>query len=71
MHCYMVGGTFEREVNAFLECSGRHNLGIDKLQSYAEKWVWPRGYAHAKNVCQGRTLNGSASEFVSLAPVLE
>lgn len=76
LHCYCQGGVFVHEVNAFVWRLWEHGFGIDKLDAYLQAFVWPRSMPSALKICRTTSnelrddLNGSASEFLSLAPVL-
>ena len=76
-HTYLSDGVFVQEINAFLKELEPHGLGISQLDAYLQVWQWPRGFAHGRRVCRHdddtlrSTLNGTASEFWSLVPVLQ
>ena len=69
MHCYMVGGVFVKETESLLQRLHPHGMGVSALHAYVQHWQWPLGYGHAKKTCHNK-LNGSASELMSLAPIL-
>jgi len=72
-HCYFVNGIFDGEVEALLLALGRTKcgLGFEALHQYLQLWVWPKGYASGATVCKKLTeLKGTASEYLSFAPVL-
>jgi len=70
MHCYLVGGGYEREVGFFCEALSPHDLGLAKLDQYVKRWVWPQGYAHAKDCFSTKKFTGTASEQISLSQVI-
>ena len=71
MHCYLVGGMFQREVSEMVLRLDYGGLGADRLHSFLKGWSWPKGYGDAKSCfAQGR-LTGTASQSISLAPPLE
>ncbi len=71
MHCYLVNGLFQREVSEFASRLKGHSLGADRIHDYLQSWNWPRGYVDAKSCFAKHKLTGSASQCISLAPVLE
>ena len=76
-HCYLADGIFNVECDATLHELGAHDLGVATLDPYLSMWTWPRAYASAKKVCRHldgtlrSKISGSASEMLSLRPVLE
>ena len=77
MHVYLQGGVLVNEVAAFLERAGGHGLGIATLDAYLARFQWPKRMPSATSICRDTknelraTPNGSASEYLSLVPVLE
>ncbi len=73
MHVYFTTGIFDGEVAQFLNIMNKHGdatVSMNALHEYLQKWTWPKAYAPAKNVlCKGR-LDGTASMYLSLSPVL-
>ena len=72
-HVYFCGGPFEVEAQAFfdrLEASGS-GLGFQAFHEYAQRWTWPGGFASGKNCAKKGHWHGTASEYLSVAPVLE
>eukprot|EP00959_Pyramimonas_sp_CCMP1952_P468222 9492860-Pyramimonas_sp.AAC.1 len=73
MHCYCVDGTLVKEVSEFEERLADHGLGGAYLNQYMQLWRWPNAYAHARQVFRKHADHspaGSASEYLSLCPVL-
>eukprot|EP00959_Pyramimonas_sp_CCMP1952_P115209 2408318-Pyramimonas_sp.AAC.1 len=72
MHCYMIDGTFVRETTALLQNLEPHGFGPEQFFEYCQSWQWPKSYGHARDICKsGDEPSGTASEFVSMAPVLD
>lgn len=70
-HIYFIKGAFHLEINALLYALTPHRLGHEALRLYLQRWEWPGGYADPKGLIQvGKYLNGTASEQVSVCPVL-
>ena len=51
MHCYFVDGVFVWEFRALMMRLQEHSLGHSTFNNYLQSWVWPRGYASSKKVC--------------------
>jgi hypothetical protein len=71
-HVYLCGGVFDGECQAFFEHLEEDNsgLGFAAFDAYATEWVWPKGYANGKSCAKKGRWNGTASEYLSVAPVL-
>ena len=65
-----IGGAAVREIDALVELLDSAGYGVGPLHVYLQHYEWPRGYAHARNICQNGQVAGSMSEYMSLAPVL-
>eukprot|EP00959_Pyramimonas_sp_CCMP1952_P042865 896903-Pyramimonas_sp.AAC.1 len=70
MHCYLVGGAFEREVDLYVQKTSDYHLGYAVLDAYVRRWEWPKGYAHARECFTDGRFSGTASEQISLAPII-
>ena len=73
MHNYLVGGVFIVELDAALDLLEAENLGGATLHEYFKLWTWPGGYASGKGLCKkvpSHEASGSASEYMSAAPVI-
>ena len=76
MHVYLCDGILPSETIACVRELEAHGLGMAPLDTYLQLWQWPRAYKGAAKVCRkfdgsmrGK-VNASASEALSLAPVL-
>jgi hypothetical protein len=76
MHVYVSDGVFSSELKELMCCLGRAGLGGNSFNTYLQHWVWPKGYASADKLCSpsasstDHSPSGSASEMLSVAPVL-
>eukprot|EP00959_Pyramimonas_sp_CCMP1952_P463390 9484848-Pyramimonas_sp.AAC.1 len=72
LHVYLASGIFSEEVKELLSLLSRYNLGGNVLNSYLERWQWPKGYASGSQLCKkgSHQPSGQASVFLSAAPVL-
>ena len=76
MHCYLQNGIFNTELDALLYRLEPHDLGIDVLDRYLNAFSWPKAIPSAVKICRDlkhdlrNYPNGSASEMLSLLPVL-
>eukprot|EP00959_Pyramimonas_sp_CCMP1952_P472686 9500470-Pyramimonas_sp.AAC.1 len=71
MHCYVVGGLWQREVTEFTTRLKDRNMGPKQIHQFLKGWEWPRGYASGRECFHAGHLSGSASQSISLAPALE
>jgi hypothetical protein len=71
-HVYLCGGVFDGECQAFFERLEEDDsgLGFAAFHAYATEWVWPKGYANGKSCAKKGRWDGTASEFLSVVPVL-
>ena len=80
MHCWVEGGVWDVELCALMGKLAPHGYGGRHLHAYLQRFQWPKGYASGRWVCKGSVQeraqprevppNGSASEMVSVAPVV-
>ncbi len=78
MHTYFVNGIFNWEFNQLMKDLNPFGKGHDYFHAYLQRWQWPKGYASGKYVCKKssvmpgkRDAHASASDFLSVSPVLE
>ena len=77
MRCYFIDGVFVNEFTELLKRLEKHALGGAAFAKYLASWKWPKGYASGRNVCSAAegsmdySPGGSASEMLSVVPVLE
>ena len=69
MHIYFVKGICHVEANAVIDSLGKV-FGFKRFKSYVELWTWPRSYANGDVCVTDTAVNGTASEMMSLAPLL-
>lgn len=71
MHVYLADGIFDWEAKALIAKLTALGVGFDAaaLHSYIQGWKWPKGYASGSNVCAKNRVDGTASEYLSFAPV--
>ena len=78
MHAYVENGVFDTEMHELQTNLQKHGYGCKSLNTYLEKWRWPRAYATGANLCKHAahkaddkdvSPSGTASEYVSVAPV--
>eukprot|EP00959_Pyramimonas_sp_CCMP1952_P272422 5695582-Pyramimonas_sp.AAC.1 len=73
MHCYLVNGVAVQEIHDLFQTARDKGLGWPlEFHNYLQSFQWPRGYASASKLSskQGHMPAGSASEYISAAPVL-
>ena len=79
MHCYFASGIFDKEMEEFfrrLKLHKSHEVGAEAFYNYSQLFRWPRAYASGHQVCRPSASgsdyepSGTASEFLSVAPVL-
>jgi hypothetical protein len=71
MHCYVASGLFQREVSHLVSRLGEFGKGPIQIHTFLQSWAWPAGYASGKKCFSTGSLSGTASESMSLAPVLK
>ena len=79
MHTYFVNGIFVWEFNAFMKDLRPFRKGHHCFHQYLQAWSWPKAMPSGKTLCkhvavddmQARDAHGSASDFLSVANVLE
>ena len=64
------GGAFDNEMEDLSAALTPYGFGCDAMNEYAALWNWPNGYASGRNVFTGGMCVASASECISIAPVL-
>ena len=75
MHCFLVDGAFTKDVDWFFSAvkaePATQALGPVCFKSYLKAWTWPKGYADASKMADdSKSISGTASEYLSLGPVL-
>ena len=66
MHIYLTSGIFEGEINCLL----KRVKGCAKCHEYVQLWTWPKAYPASSEVFTKGRLDGTASQLMSLSPVL-
>jgi hypothetical protein len=71
-HVYLCGGIFEVECQAFFAALEKADcgLGLVAFDTYSNEWCWPAGYAKGDACARKGSWHGTASEYLSVAPVL-
>ena len=78
MHVYFVTGVFDTEMSELMRRLKEQKLevGAKEFDAFSNLFTWPRAYAAGNLVCRPNALetnyepSGTASEFLSVAPVL-
>ena len=79
VHCYVENGVWDTEFKACIAELQPHGYGCNSCNDYLQLWHWPRAYASGKDLCKSSVYkaddkdispSGSASEFISAAPVI-
>ena len=80
MHCWCEKGVWELELAACMDELSKHGHGGRQLHSYLQCFQWPKAYASGRDVFKGSVQereraqdmppSGSASEMISVAPVI-
>jgi len=73
MHTYF--GIFSNEVKQLMAALKAHRprsppVTASQLDTYLQAWQWPRQFPHARNVFSTGEFSSTASEMLSVAPVL-
>jgi hypothetical protein len=76
LHCHLASGVFSNEIEELAHRLDAYDLGGKTMCTYCNAFVWPRAYASGHLVfrpAEGSVdyaPSGTASEFMSVAPVL-
>ena len=70
MHCMVESGAFDNSLDLFIDASKFEGVGVVKFHRYASCWQWPKGYAHGRDVFASGKVVMSASEALSIAPIV-
>jgi hypothetical protein len=76
MHVWCIDGIFERELRATMQAIQADSTGREPMLSwsdmdaYLQRWSWPKQFASGANVCETKTYQATASETLSVCPVL-
>ena len=70
MHILFIGGIFAVEMLELSKRLATHNMGSAQMGAYFSQFRWPHGYASGASVCSDGKFGGSASEMLSVAPVI-
>ena len=71
-HVYFSGGIFDTELEAFMDRleAADCGLGCSSLDAYLKCWTWPKAYGNASTLCSRGYVQGCASTYLSVAPVM-
>ena len=70
MHCMVESGAFDNSLDLFIDVSSVEGVGVDKFHRYSSCFQWPKGYAHGRDVFASGRVVMSASEALSIAPIV-
>ena len=78
MHSWLIDGVMQRTFKVMMKRLQQQQSRVgctlkpdfDTLTEYLQGWHWPRQVPHGRRVFEGGGLHGSASQTLSVAPVL-